>query len=70
MRYNLPQKLITVGLDGERRAAKIISIKKTKGYFTGKSIWCIMTDSELFPMCNFHAKLGHLNTQKAEIIVD
>ena len=65
------QKLIQVNIDGERRAHKIISIKKRRGYFTGKSIWHVVTDGSMFPWDNFHASNGKsLKLQKAEIVVD
>ena len=67
------QKLIQIDLDGARRANKILSIKKTQGWFTGRSLWCVVTDDYLFPFTNFfHAasRSGALKLQKAEILVD
>ena len=65
------QKLIQYGFHSNQlESHTILSILKTKGYFTGKSIWRVTTDDQSFPISNFHAKLGNLECQKAEIVVD
>lgn len=64
------QKLLQIGLHGERRFNEILSIRKSRGYFTGKSIWEVKTNDLLFPNSSFHAARGGLKLQKAEILIE
>ena len=65
------QKLIQYGFhSNQKEASTILSIQKTKGCFTGKSMWSVITDVQSFPNSTFHAKLGNLKCEKAEIVVD
>jgi len=64
------QRLVVHDLIGNKQSAEILSIEKKKGYFTGRPLWHVKTNHDMFSLSTFHGKGKTLPYTKAEIVVN